>query len=89
MDTGAGLTPANGTSETVTWTTVAGESSNSGGVSATIAAQTNHGLIYLNVPVAVDSSGNLAIDSYPAVVGPPPTDGAIMPASQPDMGIRR
>jgi hypothetical protein len=83
MDTAGGLTPGNGTSESVAWTSVAGDTSVNGRIDVTIAAQTNHGLLYLNVPVAQDSSGSLAIDAYPALIGPPPTDPSLATTVQP------
>lgn len=83
LDPDAGLTPSDGTSESVSWEGVAGEKTTASGVDVTVAAQTSRGLLYVNVPVARAASGSLAIDTYPALVGPPPSDRSLSPPPDP------
>lgn len=65
--------PGNG-SQTVQSTFVTGEQREGQQTLITIGAQTNHGLVYLSVPVARDRHGFLFIASQPAFVGPPASD---------------
>jgi hypothetical protein len=78
LSTGGGLTPGAKTSQTVSWTTVSGAHLMAGGVTVTIAAKTSNGLVYLAVPVVHGSRGLLAVGAYPAIVGAPPTDTAVV-----------
>jgi hypothetical protein len=45
----------------------------------TVAAQTDYGLVYLTVGVARTTGGSLALDGYPAFVGPPVSSQAEPP----------
>jgi hypothetical protein len=74
LDEDAGLTPADGTSQSVRSTEVLGTHGSGGELAVTVAAQTSAGTTYLTVPVLRDQRGFLSIAGYPALVGPPATD---------------
>jgi conjugative transposon protein TcpC len=67
----AGLTPGEGATQSVEWTTVAASERDAGRTLVTVAAQTTVGLTHLTVPVDRDVHGLLYLAGYPAVVGPP------------------
>lgn len=69
-----GLTPAEGTSQQVEWTSVVGAQRVAGRLIVTVAARTSAGLTYLSVPITRNERGFLSVAGYPALVGPPPTD---------------
>lgn len=60
--------------QTVQSTFVAGEQADGRQTLITVGTQTNHGLMYLSVPVARDSHGFMYVSGYPAIVGPPAAD---------------
>jgi hypothetical protein len=68
---GAGVTPRDGTSQTVLWTAVVAQRPDRRGRIVTVAAQTNERMVYLSVPVARDEGGAMRVAGYPAIVGPP------------------
>jgi hypothetical protein len=74
LDGTAGLTPADGTSQTVAWTAVGGVRRTDHGQAVLIVAQTSNGQVHLTVPVSRDGHGFLGVAGYPALVGPPPTN---------------
>lgn len=73
LDADAGLEPAEGSNQTVGWTSVAGAERSAGRTLVTVAAQAGERLLYLSVPVARDRAGFLYLAGYPALVGPPAT----------------
>lgn len=72
QDGDGGLRPADGTSQSVRWTAVAGTRKVDGGEQVLVAAGTSNGQLHLSVPVSRDDQGFLGVAGFPAVVGPPP-----------------
>lgn len=85
LDPGAGVEPGSGTSESVSWTSVAGEQRDGAQTLVTVAAQTSDRMVYLSVPVARDSHGFLFVSAYPAMVGPPASDPTASLPVQPEI----
>jgi hypothetical protein len=74
QDGNGGLEPADGTSQSVSWTAVAGTRKVDGGEQVLIAAGTSNGQLHLSVPVSRNDQGFLGVAGFPAVVGPPPVN---------------
>jgi hypothetical protein len=80
MEADAGMQPPAGGRQQVAWAAVVQERRPSSDVHVyTVAAQTDPaGLVYLSVRVARNSDGHLALAGYPAFVGPPAVDPALL-----------
>ena len=86
LDPDAGLVPADGSQQTVDWTTVA--ASRLAGPRrkvVTVAASTSAGMRHLAVPVERDARDLLFVSAYPALVGPPPITRAAVASEEPDV----
>jgi Conjugative transposon protein TcpC len=81
LDPSGGVVPGERTEQLVTWTTAMGVARDGDHQVVTVQAGTSTETVYLAVPVLRDAERRLAIDAYPAFVGPPATSTAA-PAEQ-------
>ena len=82
LDTDGGVEPADGESQSVSWTAVLGERREGDRRLVTVMAQTTGGPTYVSVPIARDRRGFLSIAGYPALVGPPAVQDGQSQASE-------
>jgi len=75
LDPDAGVAHADRANRAVTWTAVVATHGHGDRTSVTVAAEAGDELLYLAVPVRRDERGFLSVPTYPALVGPPATDG--------------
>jgi hypothetical protein len=74
LDSHAGVQPAGGVTQSVQWASAVAAREAGRRTVVTVAAQTNTGLLYLAVTVAVSVRGYLAVVAYPSIVGAPAVD---------------
>jgi hypothetical protein len=82
----AGLSPGDEDRQEVFWTAVVGtQSDGKPGTVVTVSAETNHGRIFLAVPVHRDDRGFLGVTGPPALVGGAPGRARLPEQDQPDV----